>query len=265
VSISAPDDRTGEPLLQVSNLSAFYGELRAIHALNLAIFPGDALALIGANGAGKSTLLRTLVGLPNIGGNTRIEGRIAFSGEPIHQMMPYTIVEKGIALVPEGRRLFGRMTVEDNLLCGAYLPRARSEIKAKVSEVYSLFPRLKERRRQIVSQMSGGEQQMVAIGRALMSSPRLLLLDELSLGLSPAMVEDIYGNLVGVAASGLTLVIVEQDLKRALSASNRFAVMLEGQIVLEGRPGMISEEVITAAYFGSSQSSTAVPFARPPV
>jgi branched-chain amino acid transport system ATP-binding protein len=254
VSISAPDAAGGEPLLRISDLSVFYGELRAIHGVNLTVLAGDALAVIGANGAGKSTLLRSLVGLLNIGGSTRMEGSIAFFGEPIDQMMPYSIVERGIALVPEGRRLFDRMTVQDNLLCGAYLPRARSQIDTKIAEVYALFPRLKERRRQIVSQMSGGEQQMVAIGRALMSSPRLLLLDELSLGLSPAMVEDIYSNLATVVASGLTVVIVEQDLKRALSASNRFVVMLEGQIVLEGRPGATDEEAITAAYFGSSRS-----------
>jgi branched-chain amino acid transport system ATP-binding protein len=254
VSISAPEV-AGEPLLRISSLSAFYGELRAIHGVNLTVLAGDALAVIGANGAGKSTLLRSLAGLLNIGGSTRMEGSIAFFGEPIDRMMPYSIVERGMALVPEGRRLFGRMTVEDNLLCGAYLPRARSEINTKIAEVYALFPRLKERRRQIVSQMSGGEQQMVAIGRALMSSPRLLLLDELSLGLSPAMVEDIYGNLATVVADGLTVVIVEQDLKRALSASNRFVVMLEGEIVLEGRPGETGEEDITAAYFGASKSS----------
>lgn len=255
MSISAHEPGGGQPLLRISNLSAFYGELRAIHAVNLTVFAGDALAVIGANGAGKSTLLRSLVGLLNIGGTTRMEGSIAWFGEPIDQMMPYSIVERGIALVPEGRRLFGRMTVQDNLLCGAYLPRARSQINSKIAEVYALFPRLKERRHQIVSQMSGGEQQMVAIGRALMSSPRLLLLDELSLGLSPAMVEDIYINLATVVAGGLTVVIVEQDLKRALSASNRFVVMLEGQIVLEGRPEATDEEDITAAYFGSSKSS----------
>lgn len=141
MSISAPEVAASEPLLRISALSAFYGELRAIHGVNLTVLAGDALAVIGANGAGKSTLLRSLVGMLNIGGNTRMEGNIAFFGEPIDQMMPYSIVERGMALVPEGRRLFGRMTVEDNLLCGAYLPRARSQINTKIAEVYALFPK----------------------------------------------------------------------------------------------------------------------------
>jgi branched-chain amino acid transport system ATP-binding protein len=246
VSISAPD-----ALLKIRSLSAFYGDLQAIHALDLDVDPGDVLAIIGANGAGKSTLLRSIAGLTTGGGATRLKGGIALAGTPIQDEQPFAIVERGIALVPEGRRLFGRLSVEENLLCGAYLVRCRAGIPQKLAEVYALFPRLRERRRQIVSQMSGGEQQMVAIGRALMSSPRLLLLDEVSLGLSPAMVEEIYRNLARIAATGVTVLLVEQDLKRALRASNRFVVMLEGRIVLRGRPGEVDESAITAAYFGA--------------
>ena len=256
MSISAPErailapEAAAAPVLAVDGVRAFYGELCAIQDISFDLARGDALAIIGANGAGKSTLLKSIVGLMTIGGTTRVEGAIAFEGTAIEALMPYNIVEAGVTLVPEGRRLFGRMSVEDNLLSGAYIPRCRTGMRAKLDEVYALFPRLRERRRQVVSQMSGGEQQMVAIGRALMSSPRLLLLDELSLGLSPAMVEEIYRNLAAITASGLTIVLVEQDLKRALGACNRFVVMLEGRIVLQGRPGDVDEQAITAAYFG---------------
>lgn len=239
-------------VLQVTSLAAYYGELRAIYDITFELQRGDVLAIIGANGAGKSTLLRSLVGLMGSGSNSRIRGAIEFEGRRLEKLPPDQIVDAGITLVPEGRRLFGRMSVEDNLLAGAYLPRCRPTIVTKLEEVYTLFPRLRERRRQPVAQMSGGEQQMVAIGRALMSSPKLVIFDELSLGLSPAMVDDIYRNFAGIVASGATTIVVEQDLKRALAACNRFVVMLEGSIVLEGRPGEVSEEAITAAYFGTS-------------
>lgn len=253
MSISAPDPGPPEALLRLAGLSAFYGELQALHEVDLDLAAGDVLAIIGANGAGKTTLLRSIAGLTTAGGTTRLTGRITFGGRALEAARPDTVVAQGIALVPEGRRLFARMSVEDNLLCGAYLPRCRPQMRAKLAEVYALFPRLEERRRQVVSQMSGGEQQMVAIGRALMSAPRLVLLDELSLGLSPAMVEDIHQNLARIVATGLTVVLVEQDLKRALRAATRFAVMLEGRIVLRGRPGAVDEAAITAAYFGMAR------------
>jgi branched-chain amino acid transport system ATP-binding protein len=239
-----------DPLLSVSTLSAFYGEMQAIDAVDLDIRPGETLAIIGANGAGKSTLLCAIAGLMSNGGGASLRGRIDFVGHRVDSLEPDAILDLGIALVPEGRRLFSRMSVEDNLLCGAYLPRCRPQMRSKLAEIYAVFPRLGERRRQIVSQMSGGEQQMVSIGRALMSSPRLLLLDELSLGLSPAVVDDIYRNLAAIIGTGLTVVIVEQDLKRALKASTRFVVMLEGRNVLEGHSGKVDEATITAAYFG---------------
>jgi branched-chain amino acid transport system ATP-binding protein len=259
VSTSAPDvsnaATAAPPVLQVTSLAAYYGELRAIYDISLELVRGDVLAIIGANGAGKSTLLRALVGLMGHGSTTRTRGTIEFEGKRLDKLTPDLIVDAGVALVPEGRRLFSRMSVEDNLLAGAFLPRCRPTIATKLEEVYTLFPRLRERRRQVVSQMSGGEQQMVAIGRALMSSPRLVIFDELSLGLSPAMVDEIYKNFVRIAASGVTTIVVEQDLKRALSACNRFVVMLEGSIVLEGRPGEVSEEAITAAYFGTTSNT----------
>jgi branched-chain amino acid transport system ATP-binding protein len=217
---------------------------------------GDVLAIIGANGAGKSTLLKSITGLMNHGARSHIRGSIQFEGRQLDKLMPDAIVDAGIALVPEGRRLFERLSVEDNLLAGAYLPRCRAGIKQRLDEVFTLFPKLRERRAQVVSQMSGGEQQMVAIGRALMSSPKLIAFDELSLGLAPLVVDEIYAQLQPIIAEGTIGIIVEQDLKRALAACTRFCVMLEGSIVLEGRPGEVSEEQITAAYFGSSVGSS---------
>lgn len=239
-------------MLQVTSLSAYYGELRAIYDVSLELARGEVLAIIGANGAGKSTLLRSLVGLMGHGSGTRMRGNITFNGHRLDALAPDRIVDLGVAMVPEGRRLFSRMSVEDNLLAGAFLPRCRPTIPAKLEEIYTLFPRLRERRRQVVSQMSGGEQQMVSIGRALMSSPQLVIFDELSLGLSPAMVDEIYKNFARIVASGATTIVVEQDLRRALAHCTRFIVMLEGGIVLEGRPGDVSVEAITAAYFGTS-------------
>ena len=248
-------DKNSKPALRVTSLSAYYGELRAIYDISLELQRGEVLAIIGANGSGKSTLLRSLVGLMNQGARAHIRGQIEFEGHRLDRMSSEDIVDIGVTLVPEGRRLFPRMSVEDNLLSGAYLPRCRADISRRLAEIYTLFPRLAERKSQVVSQMSGGEQQMVAIGRALMSSPKLIAFDELSLGLSPLMVEEIYKNLKGVMASGRTLIIVEQDLKRALSVCTRFVVMLEGAIVLEGRPSEVSEEAITAAYFGSESGA----------
>jgi branched-chain amino acid transport system ATP-binding protein len=154
-------------------------------------------------------------------------------------------------MVPEGRRLFSRMNVEDNLLAGAFLPRARGEIARRLAEIYELFPKLRERREQVVSQMSGGEQQMVAIGRALMSMPKLILFDELSLGLAPVVVDEIYRKVREIHARGVTCVVIEQDMKRALAVASHVCVMLEGSIVLEGSPQSLTEQEITAAYFGA--------------
>ncbi len=250
-TLAANTDAGDTPVLRINSLSAYYGELRAIYDIQLELQRGDILAIIGANGAGKSTLLKSLAGLMTHGSRSHVRGAIEFEGQRIERLGPEAIVDAGLTLVPEGRRLFMRMSVEDNLLAGAYLPRCRPTIPQRLDEVFQLFPRLRERRQQVVSQMSGGEQQMVAIGRALMSSPRLIAFDELSLGLSPAMVDEIYRNLHRIIQAGTTAIIVEQDLKRALRSCTRFCVMLEGSIVLEGRPDEVSEDEITAAYFGT--------------
>ncbi len=241
----------GRPILTVSGLSAWYGELRALYDVSFDVAPGEVLAVIGANGAGKSTLLKSITGMMKRGRAAHIEGTIDMRGRRLNRLPTEKIVEAGVTMVPEGRRLFPRLTVLDNLLAGAYLPRCRDKIPERLESMFDLFPRLAERRDQLVSQMSGGEQQMVAIARALMSEPRIVLLDELSLGLAPAVVDDIYGKIRRINAQGITCVIIEQDMKRALAASDHVIVLLEGRIVLRGDPAELRESAVTAAYFGS--------------
>ncbi|MEQ8965386.1 MAG: ABC transporter ATP-binding protein [Azospirillaceae bacterium] len=255
MSISAPDSaRAGgaaAPLLEVSRLSAFYGEVSALHDVSLEIFPGEVVSVIGANGAGKTTLLKSIVGLMNQGRAAHIRGEIEFRGRRLDRMSTEEIVDAGVTMVPEGRRLFTSLSVEDNLLAGAHLPRARAGIRDRLEQVYGLFPRLAERREQRAAQMSGGEQQMVAIGRALMSDPSLILFDELSLGLAPAVVDDIYRRVQQIIDRGVTCVVIEQDMKRALAVAARVYVMLEGRVVLHGAPAELTEARVTAAYFGT--------------
>ena len=251
MSISAPDASAASPLLEISHLSAYYGEVAALHDVNLEIMPGEVLSIIGANGAGKSTLLKAVVGMMNRGRAAHIRGEIDFRGRRLDRMTTVDIVDAGVTMVPEGRRLFPRLTVEDNLLAGAFLPRARGRLRERLDEVYALFPRLADRREQLASQMSGGEQQMVAIGRALMSGPSLILFDELSLGLAPAIVDDIYRRVSQIIEGGVTCVIIEQDMKRALAVATKVCVMLEGRIVLRGTPDDLTEAQVTAAYFGT--------------
>jgi len=250
-----PEAAEKVPLLRVAGLSAYYGELRALYDVNLSVGEGDILSIIGANGAGKTTLMKSIVGLMNRGSVAHTRGEITLHRERIDRLGAERIVDLGVAMVPEGRRLFARMSVEDNLLAGAFLPRCRPMAQARLEETYELFPRLAERRRQVVSQMSGGEQQMVAIGRALMSGPSLVLFDELSLGLAPAVVEDIYQTVQRIYRQGVTCVIIEQDMSRALSVATQVCVMLEGTIVLEGTPAELSRDRITAAYFGTEAAS----------
>ncbi len=248
----APPSRPAKaPLLRIGGLSAFYGELRAIYDVNLSVGEGEILSIIGANGAGKSTLMKSVMGMMNRGSAAHTRGEVVFRGTRLDRLGTEAIVDAGVAMVPEGRRLFPRMSVEDNLLCGAWLPRCRVGMRARLDEVYALFPRLAERRSQIVSQMSGGEQQMVAIGRALMSSPSLLLIDELSLGLAPAVVDDIYRTLDDIHRQGVACIVIEQDLARALAVADQVCVMLEGSIVLEGSPQSLTRTQIEAAYFGT--------------
>jgi branched-chain amino acid transport system ATP-binding protein len=255
VSISASEP-FANAAFSVRRLSAFYGEACALSDVSFSVAAGAVMSIIGANGAGKSTLMKSIVGMMSKGRAAHIRGEIEFEGRRLERLTTEQIVDEGITMVPEGRRLFARMNVEDNLLSGAYLPRCRAGIKDKLDEIYELFPRLAERKKQIVSQMSGGEQQMVAIGRALMSSPRMILFDELSLGLAPAVVDDIYEKVGLINGQGLTCIVIEQDLRRALAVASHVCVMLEGRVVLQGAPRDLTEAQVTAAYFGSGHGGT---------
>ncbi len=230
------------PLLEVSELDAFYGDFQALFGLSLKIDAGEVVAIIGANGAGKSTLLKTIVGLIKAA-----PGMVRFDGEAIGGVRPPKLVGRGITLVPEGRRLFPSLSVEENLTIGGQLGRPGPW---SLERVYRLFPALAERRQQRSMSLSGGQQQMVAIGRALMSNPRLLLCDEISLGLAPILVHEIFQRLPSIVAEGTTVVVVEQDVMRALAISNHVYCLQEGRISLAGPSASLDRDTLRAAYFG---------------
>jgi branched-chain amino acid transport system ATP-binding protein len=230
-------------LLETEELVARYGDFQALFGVSLAIERGETVAIIGANGAGKSTLLRTICGLLR----SRHPTDVRFDGIPIGSLEPEQIVKLGIAMVPEGRRPFPSLNVEDNLRMGAYCRRAGPWT---LERVYGLFPNLTERRFAMSPTLSGGEQQMLAIGRALMANPQLLLCDELSLGLAPIVIRDIYATMPGIRAEGTTLLIVEQDIQRALRAADRIYCMQKGRVTLQGRPAELARDEIKLAYFG---------------
>jgi branched-chain amino acid transport system ATP-binding protein len=229
-------------LLEVRALDAYYGDFQALFGVSMNVADGDVVAVIGANGAGKSTLLRSIAG----GMRSRPDA-ILFAGEPIGHLPAHQVVARGIALVPEGRRLFPSLTVEENLLIGGQLGRPGPWT---LKRVYELFPILAERRHQIAPSLSGGQQQMVAIARALMSNPKLLLCDEISLGLAPIVIRDIYARIPTIVAEGLSLVIVEQDIVQALKTAKHVYCLQEGRVALEGEAGSLTREKISAAYFG---------------
>jgi branched-chain amino acid transport system ATP-binding protein len=232
------------PLLETRRLFAHYRGLAALHGLDLAIAPGEIVAVVGANGAGKSTLLRA------IAGQVALSGEIFFDGAPIAGLAPHRISRLGIALVPEGRRLFPRLAVEDNLRLGAYARRGPERFRP-LDLVFELFPRLRERLRQRAETLSGGEQQMLAIGRALMTAPRLLMLDEPSQGIMPRLVDDIFAAIARIRAGGVTILIVEQRLAETLAIADRAYVMQTGRIVLAGAAGAIAgNEEVRRAYLG---------------
>ncbi len=231
-----------EPLLAIDGIDAFYGDFQALFGVSLKVEPGQVVAVIGANGAGKSTLLRTIAGLMH-----PKSGNILFDGEPIGAAPAYAVVKRGIAMVPEGRRLFPSLTIEENLKIGG---QSRRPGPWTLERVYDLFPVLKERRNTPAPALSGGQQQMAAIARALMANPRLLLCDEISLGLAPIIVRDIYGRLPQIAAEGLSLIIVEQDIAQALQAAGHVYCLQEGRIALQGKAGELTREAISTAYFG---------------
>jgi len=228
--------------LAIENLQSFYGDFQALHGVTLTLQPGEVLALIGANGAGKSTLLKTICGL--VSG----KGAIRWKGTDLLGQRPNLIVAQGIALVPEGRRLFPSLSVEENLILGGQVGRPGPwNLKA----VCDLFPVLAEKRAAPATALSGGQQQMVAIGRALMSNPELILLDELSLGLAPIVIKDIYARLPRITAKGMSAILVEQDVTRALAAAGQFICLAEGRVSLGWKPGACHRDQISAAYFGT--------------
>ena len=228
-------------LLETRDLTAFYGDFQALFGITLAVEAGETLAIIGANGAGKSTFLKAVAGLLR-----SPAGAVSFDGAPVGDLPAFAVVRRGIVLVPEGRRLFASLSVEENLQIGAYGRRAGWTL----ADVYRLFPVLAERRSQPATALSGGQQQMAAIGRALMAGPRLLLCDEISLGLAPKVVRDIYAAFPAIKAKGTSLVIVEQDIVQALAVADRVVCFQEGRMTLSGRPADLTREAIRAAYFG---------------
>jgi branched-chain amino acid transport system ATP-binding protein len=232
--------------LEVKNIDVFYGDVQVIFDLSLEVNEGEVVSIIGANGAGKSTLLKTVSGLlqPR-------QGRIVFEGEDLQGLPPEAIVDRGIIQVPEGRRLFTLMTVKDNLIVGAYNKRAQPQADATMERVYELLPRLKERESQLAISLSGGEQQMVAVGRGLMAKPRILMLDEPSLGLAPILIKNIFDTVREIARQGTTVVLVEQDVKHSLSLSDRGYVLEHGHIAMEGPASELLENPhVKTAYLG---------------
>ncbi|HVK27469.1 MAG TPA: ABC transporter ATP-binding protein [Nocardioides sp.] len=235
-------------LLEVEAADVHYGELKALHGIDLRIAEGETLAVIGANGAGKSTLLKTIAGVLRPS-----SGAVRFAGEDVSGLGPNRRVAQGIALTPEGRRIFGSMTVEENLLVGAHTRRPGPWSLAAVYEAFPILAELQDRRGGV---LSGGQQQATAIARALMSNPRLLLLDEVSLGLAPVVIADIYAALPRIAEMGTTVLIVEQDLSQVLRAADRVQCLLEGRTVLEAPAAEVTREQVAAAYFGLDREAS---------
>ncbi|RPE01463.1 high-affinity branched-chain amino acid ABC transporter ATP-binding protein LivF [Candidatus Pantoea deserta] len=234
------------PMLSVNNVSAHYGKIQALHNVSLHISQGEIVTLIGANGAGKTTLLGTLCGEPRA-----TQGTITFDGKTITDWQTARIMREAIAIVPEGRRVFSRMTVEENLAMGGFFA-SRQEYQTRIARVYELFPRLAERKVQRAGTMSGGEQQMLAIGRALMSQPRLLLLDEPSLGLAPIIIQQIFDTIEQLRREGMTIFLVEQNANQALKLADRGYVLENGHVVLEDTgEALLSNEAVRSAYLGA--------------
>ncbi|HSW07305.1 ABC transporter ATP-binding protein [Aquabacterium sp.] len=230
------------PLLELTSVDVFHGDLQAVYGVSLGVDTGEVLALIGANGAGKSTLLRTVTGLM-----CARAGQLRFDGTSIAGLPAERIAALGIAMVPEGRLLFASLSVEENLLMGTLTRRGGPWT---LQAVYALFPMLRELRHRNALQLSGGQQQMVAVGRALMGNPRLLLCDELSLGLAPLVIEEIYRAFARIRAEGLAIVLVEQDVARACAVSDRMLCLLKGRVTLQGPSAGVSHAQVAAAYFG---------------
>ena len=233
-------------MLEIKDLEVYYGVIQAIKGVSFEVNEGEVIALIGANGAGKTTILHTITGLLEAR-----KGTVTFDGKDITKVPAHKIVTMGMAHVPEGRRVFANLSVLQNLKMGAYTRKDKNEIEQTLQTVYKRFPRLEERKNQLAGTLSGGEQQMLAMGRALMSHPRILLMDEPSMGLSPIFVNEIFDIIKKVSAGGTTVLLVEQNAKKALSISNRAYVLETGNIVLEGKAEeLLNNDSIKKAYLG---------------
>lgn len=231
-------------LLEVNHIDVHYGDFLALKDVSIHVEPGTIVSLIGANGAGKSTIMNTICGL-----NKPTKGDIIFDGQNIAGKKPNQIARLGLSMAPEGSHCFERMTVQDNLLMGAYLAK-KDERMQRLENVYKLFPILREKANQMSTFLSGGQRQMLAIGRGIMTQPKILLCDEISLGLAPVVINDIYEKLKEIADTGLTMLIVEQDVNRSLKSSDYAYVVLEGKIVMQGKSKELSVDEVNDAYFG---------------
>ncbi|MEP6996187.1 MAG: ABC transporter ATP-binding protein [Betaproteobacteria bacterium] len=235
-------------LLELNKLEVAYGGIHAVKGIDLIVNQGELVCLIGANGAGKTTTLKGITGLQPIKA-----GKIVYDGSDITGKPAFELVRKGLSMVPEGRGVFGALTIEENLAMGAYSRRDRNAIRQDVERVFALFPRLKERRRQTAGTLSGGEQQMLAMGRAIMSRPKLLLLDEPSMGLAPLMVQKVFETVLAISGEGVTILLIEQNAKLALEVSNRGYVMESGTITLSGDARhLLSDPKVREAYLGEA-------------
>ena len=235
-----------EPLLQVKDLEVYYGVIQALKGISFHVNEGEIVSLIGANGAGKTTTLHTVTGLLH-----PKHGSISYAGQDLSKVAPHKIVSMGLAHVPEGRRVFQNLTVYDNLLLGAYTQSDKAKIAMQMESVFEQFPRLKERRRQLAGTLSGGEQQMLAMGRALLSDPKMIVMDEPSMGLSPLLVSEIFEIIQSFRAAGKTVLLVEQNAKKAMTISDRVYVLETGSITKEGKASeLINDESIKKAYLG---------------
>jgi branched-chain amino acid transport system ATP-binding protein len=235
-------------LLELNKLEVAYGGIHAVKGIDLIVRQGELVCLIGANGAGKTTTLKGITGLQPVKA-----GKVVYDGDDVTGKPAFQLVRKGLSMVPEGRGVFGALTIEENLAMGAYSRKDRKEIKQDVERVFGLFPRLKERHRQTAGTLSGGEQQMLAMGRAIMSRPKLLLLDEPSMGLAPLMVQKVFETVLAISGEGVTILLIEQNAKLALEVSNRGYVMESGTITLSGDARqLLSDPKVREAYLGES-------------
>jgi branched-chain amino acid transport system ATP-binding protein len=243
---SSSSPSAGSPLLEVGHVTAYYGDLQALFDISIQVNAGEIVTLIGANGAGKTTILRVISGM-----KPPASGSLRFAGQDVSRVPAHDMVARGVSHVPEGRQVFPFMTVRENLSLGAYTPRARAHVKRLMEEQLALFPRLAERLGQLAGTLSGGEQQMVAIARGLMAQPKLLLLDEPSLGLAPKIVEEVFEKIQEVRRTGITMLIVEQNVVSGLSISDRGYVVQNGAVLLaDTAKNLLTNEMVRAAYLG---------------